>query len=88
MSRAVWFVAGAGAGVYAIARARRVVEALTPDGLGDRLSGLSLGAALFREEVRAGMHEKETEMRGRLGLTLPDNTSSAERPELTRKGTD
>jgi len=68
MSRALWFVAGAGAGVYAVARARRAAEVLTPDGLGDRLAGLSLGLRLFREEVVAGAAEKESDVRLRLGL--------------------
>ena len=35
-------------------RARRVAEALTPEGLADRLAGLSVGARLFGDEVRAG----------------------------------
>ncbi len=86
MSRAVWFAAGAGAGVYALIRARRAAEALTPDGLADRLAGLSLGARLFREEVRAGMDETESGVRERLGLT-----TRRQPPELrptTREGTD
>ena len=70
MNRGIWFVAGAGAGVYAMVRARRAVEAFTPEGLRDRLAGLGVGAHLFAEEVRAGMDEKETELRERLGWTL------------------
>lgn len=70
MNRGLWFVAGAGAGVYAMAKARRAAEALTSDGLRDRLAGLGLGAHLFAEEVRAGRVEKETELRERLGWTL------------------
>ncbi|WP_310963270.1 DUF6167 family protein [Nocardioides terrisoli] len=70
MRRGFWFVAGAGAGVYLTVRARRAAQSLTPEGLRDRLAGLSLGAQLFGEEVRAGMAEKETELRERLGLTL------------------
>ena len=69
MRRTVWFVAGAGAGVYAVSRARRAAEWLTPEGLADRLAGLSLGLHLFGEEVRAGMAERETELRGRLSLS-------------------
>jgi len=68
--RSFWFVAGAGAGVYVVVRARRAVEALTPEGLHDRLAGLDLGWHLFADEVRAGMTEKETELRERIGLTL------------------
>jgi hypothetical protein len=79
MSRMVWFVAGAGAGVYAMVKARRTAEILTPEGLSDRLAGLAVGAQLFGEEVRAGMDEKEGELRRRLGLAL----AGAGRPELT-----
>jgi Family of unknown function (DUF6167) len=70
MSRALWFVAGAGAGAYALVKARRVAEVFTPEGLADRLAGLSVGLHLFGEEVRAGMDEKENDLRGRLGLAL------------------
>jgi hypothetical protein len=75
MSRAAWFVAGAGAGVYAMVKARRTAEVLTPEGLADRLAGLSVGARLFGDEVRAGMQEKETELRDRLGLALHGATN-------------
>jgi len=71
MSRGIWFVAGAGAGVYAMAKARRAAESLTPDGLRDRWAGLVLGAQLFGEEVRTGQREKESELRTRLGLDRP-----------------
>ena len=90
MSRALWFVAGAGAGAYALTKARRAAEAFTPEGLADRLAGLSVGARLFGEEVRAGMAEKENDLRERVGLTLHGLTTT---PELTagsatREGTD
>jgi hypothetical protein len=68
--RTIWFVAGAGLGAYAVVKARRAAEALTPEGLQDRLAALSVGAHLFAEEVRAGTQEKETELRERLGLAL------------------
>jgi hypothetical protein len=72
MTRTVWFVAGAAAGVYALTRARRAAEALTPEGLADRLAGLSVGARLFADEVRAGMDEKEMQLRERLVLASPE----------------
>ncbi|MEP7092003.1 MAG: DUF6167 family protein [Nocardioidaceae bacterium] len=99
MSRVVWFAAGAGAGVMVLAKARRAAEVLTPDGLADRLAGLSLGVHLFREEVRAGMAEKENDVRERLAVTfhgtppvLPagdaaTTTPAAERSAPTREGT-
>ena len=70
LTRGFWFVAGAGAGIYVMVKARRAAEALTPGGFRDRMSGLNLGAHLFAEEVRAGMAEKETELRERLEWTL------------------
>jgi len=77
MSRAFWFVAGAGAGVYAMTKARRAAEAFTPDGLADRLAGLSVGLRLFGEEVRAGAAEKENDVRERLGVALPRTSGRA-----------
>jgi hypothetical protein len=77
----MWFAAGAGAGVYALVRARRAAEALTPEGLGDRLAALSLGLRMLRSEVQAGMAEKENDLRERLVLALP-GSSTPTVPEL------
>lgn len=77
MSRTLWFVAGAGAGVYALNRARRVADAFTSDGIRDRANGLALGARMFRDEVAQGRVEKETELRERLGL-VPTGTPQLE----------
>jgi hypothetical protein len=68
MGRPLWFVAGAGVGVYAAARARRVAESLTADGLRDRVRGWQAGARLFADEVHQGRVERETELREQLGL--------------------
>ena len=76
MKRSLWFVAGAGAGVYAMVRGRRAAEAFTADGLRDRIGGLAVGARMFRDEVAAGRVEKETELRHQLGQ-VPHGT-----PEL------
>ena len=62
---------GRASGVYAITRARRAAEVLTPEGLSDRLAGLAVGARLFTDEVRAGMAEKENEVRHRVDLKIP-----------------
>ena len=96
MNRVFWFVAGAGAGVYAMTKARRAAEALTPDGLADRLAGVSLGVRLFGDEVRAGMAEKENDVRQRLGVGLPGaagrptaelDAADPDRTKATREGT-
>ncbi len=98
MRRGLWFVAGAGAGVYAMVRARRVQEALTVDGLADRWHALGVGARMWRDEVAQGQAEAETELRSRFGL-VPDQTpqlveSSGRHvletapPESSQEGTD
>jgi uncharacterized protein DUF6167 len=71
MNKGIWFLAGTAAGAYAVTRARRAAEALTYDGLHDRLSGLFVGARLFASEVRQGAGQKEAELRERLELAPP-----------------
>ena len=73
--RALWFAAGTAAGVYATAKARRAAEALTVDGIHDRLTGWFAGARVLRDELRSGAQDKETELRGRLAL-VPDETDN------------
>lgn len=98
MSRTFWFAAGVGAGVYAMTKARRAAELLTPDGLADHLAGLSRGLHLFGDEVRAGMVEKENDVRQRLGVRLPGgpdrpaeldtgDSGDTERTMATKEGT-
>ena len=70
MRRGLWFAAGAGAGVYAMVRGRRVAEILTADGLQDRLGAVALGARMFRDEVAQGKAEAETDLRERITLGL------------------
>ncbi len=77
MRRGLWFVAGAGAGVYAMVRGRRAAESLTAEGMRDRLSSLALGARMLRDEVAQGSAEKETELRARYGL-VPNETPELE----------
>jgi len=81
--RGFWFVAGAGAGVYAMVRGRRVAQAFTADGLHDRWEALTLGARMFRDEVAQGQAEAETELRERFGLVPhgpPELAASAGTP--------
>ena len=78
MNRGLWFVAGAGAGIYVVIRGRRAAEALTIDGLQDRLNGVAVGLRMFRDEVAQGKAEAETELRERFALAphgLPELTT-------------
>jgi hypothetical protein len=71
MSRVFWFALGAGSSVYAMVKTRRAAERFTPSGLGDQLGALGHGARLFRDEVAAGMNERESQLRERLALLDP-----------------
>ena len=71
MRRGLWFVAGTAAGAYATAKARRAAEALTVDGIHDRLTGVFAGARVLREELRLGREEKQAELRTRIAA-LPE----------------
>ena len=87
MGRPLWFVAGAGVGVYAAARARRVAESLTADGLRDRVRGWQVGVRLFADEVQQGRAERETELRERLGLRphgIPELGGGVDAPRAGR----
>lgn len=97
MSRAFWFVAGAATSVYALTKARRAAEAFTPEGLRDRMAGLSLGAQLLGDDVRREAAAREQDLRERLGLpgdtarsvtghTEMDAAPAAMPLQLTRKG--
>ena len=61
--RTVWFAAGAAAGVYGMVKVRRIAEALTPDGMRDRVGAAFVGARLFRDEVAQGAADAETRLR-------------------------
>jgi hypothetical protein len=88
MSRVVWFAAGAGVGVYAMTRARRAAEVLTPEGLADRLAGLSLGVRLFRDlRERLGLALHGTPA-GLSGSDVVTATSPPDRSATTREGND
>ena len=78
MSRGLWFVAGAGVGIYGMIRARRAAESLTADGMRDRVGAAVVGARMFRDEVAQGRAEAESGLRERLGL-VPDGTPELER---------
>jgi hypothetical protein len=91
--RGVWFLAGAGAGMYGVVRARRVAEAFTRHGLSDRWHAVSLGVRMLRDEVAQGQAEAETDLRDRFGLgphgPLREQRaalvgSASARPEITR----
>ena len=74
--RTVWFAAGTAVGVYATSKVRRAAEAVTVEGIHDRLTGWFAGARVLRDEVRQGALEKETRLRARLA-EAPDGEHTA-----------
>jgi hypothetical protein len=90
MKSGLWFIAGAGAGIYAVVRGRRAAEALTVDGIQDRLNGLAVGARMFRDEVATGRAEKETALRERFSIAphgRPELASGAQAAEVSTGST-
>jgi hypothetical protein len=86
MSRVFWFALGAGSSVYAMVKTHRAAERFTPSGLGDQLGALGHGARLFRDEVAAGMNERESQLRERLALLDPGHPEQNAIPPGRERG--
>ncbi|WP_052442381.1 DUF6167 family protein [Streptacidiphilus neutrinimicus] len=72
MRRIFWMAVGAGATLWTINKANRVARSLTPGGVaeGAALGSLEVGRAVrnFKDEVRAGMLQRELQLNRQLGL--------------------
>jgi hypothetical protein len=70
--RIFWMTVGAGAAVWAMNKANDAARRLTPESLAGTAArgALDLGDAVrsFTDEVRSGMAERESQLRGDLGL--------------------
>ncbi|MFF0391037.1 DUF6167 family protein [Kitasatospora sp. NPDC004615] len=79
--RIFWMAVGAGATVWAMNKANEAVHRLTPDSLSGTAArgALQLGDAArqFARDVKAGMAEREQQLRADLGL---DGTAVVEPP--------
>lgn len=76
--RAVWFVAGTAAGIYATAKARRAAYRMSMPGLVDQAAALGLGWREFSDELRDGMTRYEHEIAVRLDAAPITPTASTE----------
>jgi hypothetical protein len=83
MRRLFWVAVGAAAGVYAVRKVQKTLHAYSASGLAERAGGVGDSLRLFADEVRAGMAEREAELRDALGLTEPTELTPAEAAELT-----
>ena len=59
IGRAVWFAAGAAAGVYGTVQARRAAYRLSGPGMIDQAAALGVGWRAFSADLRAGMRDRE-----------------------------
>lgn len=74
MSRGLWFVAGAGVGVYAMSKARRLADSMTTEGLRARWQGVTHAARLLGEDITTAQARREVELRDSFGLAVLSNT--------------
>jgi hypothetical protein len=70
--RLFWFAIGAGVAVFVSVKIRGYIKKTRPEAIGRRVaesaSGMSQSAHGFVDRLRAGMAERETELRESLGL--------------------
>ena len=68
MKRILWFIIGTAVGVYAVTRLKKRAQSLAPDSLQASAEKVAAAIRHFGDEVRAGMAERETELRDALGI--------------------
>jgi hypothetical protein len=62
MGRAIWFAAGAAAGVYGSVKARRAAYRLSTPGIIDQAAALGVGWRAFSADLRDGMQVRQDEL--------------------------
>lgn len=73
MKRILWFIIGTLVGVYAVTRLKKRAQLLAPDSLQQSAEKVASAIRHFGDEVRAGMAERETELRDALGIDTAAN---------------
>jgi len=68
MRRLFWLTLGATAGVLVVRKVTKTAHAFTPAGLADSAGGIGDSIRYFADQVRAGMVEREAELRDALGI--------------------
>ena len=66
--RLFWLALGAAAGIYGMRRVSRAAQAVSPTGLASSLAEVADALRELGAEVRAGMAEREVELRQALGI--------------------
>jgi len=73
MKRILWLIVGIAVGVYAVTRLKKRAQSLAPDSLQQSAGKVASAIRHFGDEVRAGMAERETELRDALGIDTAAN---------------
>ena len=68
MRRVFWLTLGATAGVLVVRKITKTAHAFTPAGLAEGAGGIGDSIRYFADQVRAGMVEREAELRDALGI--------------------
>ena len=78
MRRLFWLTLGATAGVLVVRKITKTAHAFTPAGLADSAGGIGDSIRYFADQVRAGMVEREAELRDALGIDADGHDLSPE----------
>jgi hypothetical protein len=81
IKRILWFVIGTAVGVYAVTRLKKRAQVLAPESLQQSAEKVASAIRHFGDEVRAGMAERETELRDALGI----DTAAAHQNDSTQR---
>jgi chromosome condensin MukBEF MukE localization factor len=82
MKRILWLIIGILVGVYAVTRLKKRVQVLAPDSLQQSAEKVASAIRHFGDEVRAGMEEREVELRDALGIdTAASQNDSTQRED-------
>ena len=72
MKRIVWMGIGVAIGVIAFRKITQAQASIGPDGLNRAVGRLADGVYDFADAVRAGMNEREVDLRAALGIAESD----------------
>ncbi|MDX6262105.1 MAG: hypothetical protein QOH84_3793 [Kribbellaceae bacterium] len=81
MKRILWLIVGILVGVYAVTRLKKRAQQLAPDSLQQSAEKVASAIRHFGDEVRAGMAERETELRDALGIDTAENLNDSTQRE-------
>ncbi len=76
---------GATVGVLVVRKITKTAQAFTPAGLADSAGGIGDSIRYFADQVRAGMVEREAELRDALGLDSERHLSPEEAADLIER---